>query len=356
MICFTSFALNYLPRARVLAETLRAAHPDWTLCALLVDEPRAPLDLPGFDRVVLARDLGIPRFRGWMFRHGIVEACTAVKGAMLCRLLDEGAEAVVYLDPDIALFHPLTALPGLLDAASVLLTPHQIAPNDAPAAIADNEGAALRYGVFNLGFLAVRGDPAGRAFARWWAARTQDACFDAPERGLFVDQKYCDLAPALFDRVGIVRDAGWNVASWNVSRRQLAISPAGNITVNGVPLGFYHFSKHGGVGDAMTDRYAGTNPVPHELWRWYGRRLAAYAQAAPAWHYGCYSDGTPVAPEARRMYRQRPDLTAHFADPFDAAAGGFRDWFAANAATPLPRAARPSPPAGSPARRTGTSR
>jgi hypothetical protein len=356
VICFTSFALNYLPRARVLAETLRAAHRDWTLCAVLVDEPPPDLALPGFDRVVPARDLDIPRFRSWMFRHDIVEACTAVKATMLCRLLEAGADAVVYLDPDIALFHPLAALPSLLDAASVLLTPHQLAPNEAAGAIADNEGAALRYGVFNLGFLAVRGDAAGRAFARWWAARTREACFDAPEHGLFVDQKYCDLVPALFERIGIVRDPGWNVASWNLSRRHLAVTTEGDITVNGAPLAFYHFSKHGGVGDAMTDRYGGTNPVPHELWRWYARCLASHAAAAPAWHYGHYSDGTPIPQAARRLYRQRPDLVAHFADPFDAGPGGFRDWFAANAATPAPRAARLSPPAGSRVPRTGTSR
>ena len=337
MICFTSFALNYLPRARVLAETLRAAHPGWPLWAVLVDRPPPGFPLAaataGFDRVIAAADLGIPQFRGWMFRHDLVEACTAVKGAMLCRLLAAGAERVLYLDPDIAVFHPLATLEERLTRASVLLTPHQLAPNDAPGAIADNEAAALRYGVFNLGFLAVRNDAAGRAFAGWWAARLHEACFDAPERGLFTDQKYCDLAPALFPRVGIVRDPGWNVASWNLSRRTLAVTADGRITANGAPLTFYHFSKHGGAGDAMTDRYAVTSHVPHELWRWYARRLAAHAcpPDPPAWHYGRYSDGTPIPSPTRRLYRRRPDLMAQFPDPFDAASGGFRDWVAANA-------------------------
>lgn len=335
MICFTSFALNYLPRARVLAETLRAAHPDWKLWALVVDEPPPATDLRGFDGVVTAAELGLPRFRAWLFRHDVVEACTAVKGAMLCRLLADGAEKVAYLDPDIAVFHGLAALPGLLDEASIVLTPHQLAANDAPGAVADNELAALRYGVFNFGFLAVRGDATGRAFAAWWAARLQEACFDDPESGLFTDQRYGDLVPALFDRVAIARDPGWNVASWNLSRRRLAVQADGSLTVNGAPLAFYHFSKHGGVGDVMTDRYAGGNSVPHELWRWYGRRLADHAAPAPAWHYGRFSDGTPIPRAARLLYRRRPDLMAHFADPFDAGPGGLRDWLAANAAEVL---------------------
>ena len=335
MICFTSFALNYLPRARVLAETLRAAHPDWSLCALLVDAKPAGATLPGFDRVVTAEELGIPRFRSWLFRHDLVEACTAAKGAMLCRLLEEGADKVVYLDPDIAVFHKLASLAGLLDDASIVLTPHQLAANEAPGAIADNEGTALRYGVFNLGFLAVRGDATGRDFASWWAARLHQACFDDPEAGLFTDQKYADLVPALFDRVAIVRDPGWNVASWNLSRRRLEVAADGSIAVNGAPLAFYHFSKHGGVGDAMTDRYAGANHVPHELWRWYARRLAAHAAPAADWHYGRFSDATPIPRAARLLYRQRPDLMAHFADPFAAGPGGFRDWLAANAPAAL---------------------
>jgi hypothetical protein len=338
VICFTSLTLSYLPRARVLAETLRAAHPGWPLWAVLVDQPPPGFDaaaaLAAFDRVVNAASLGIPRFRAWMFRHDLIEACTAVKGAMLCRLLAGGADKVLYLDPDIAVFHPLATLSGRLEEASVLLTPHQIAPNDSAASVADNERAALRYGVFNLGFLAVRNDPAGRAFAAWWSARLEEACFDEPESGLFTDQKYCDLVPALFDRVGIVRDPGWNVASWNLSRRALRVTASGDITVNGAPLAFYHFSKHGGVGDAMTERYAGAAHVPHELWRWYGRRLAAHARPfVPPdwWHYGRFSDGTTIPRAARRLYRQRPDLMAHFPDPFDAGRGGFRDWLVVNA-------------------------
>ncbi len=309
---------------------------------LLVDRPPPDFDADAafapFDEVVQAEDLAIPRARAWLFRHDVVEACTAVKGAMLCRLLDAGAAAVVYLDPDIAVFHPLASLAARLEQASVLLTPHQLAPNDTPAAIADNEAAALRYGVFNLGFLAVRNDDAGRRFAAWWAARLYEACFDEPECGRFTDQRYCDLVPALFTRVAIVRDPGWNVASWNLSRRTLRVTPRGDITVNGVPLAFYHFSKHGGVGAAMTDRYAGEAHLPHELWRWYGRRLAALAlPLVPHWHYGQFSDGAPVPLAVRRLYRSRPDLLEAFADPFDAAPGGLRDWLVAHAPEVLAR-------------------
>ena len=347
-VCFTSFTYAYLPRARVLAETLRRAHPDWPLWAVIADRPPPGLDataaLAGFDGVVDAEDLGIPRFRAWLFKHGIIEACTAVKGAMLLRLLGQGATRVVYLDPDIALFHPLTALEGGHAAASVLLTPHQAAPNGDALAMADNELAALRYGVFNLGFLAVRNDADGRAFAAWWAARLHEACYDYPACGLFTDQKYCDLAPGLFANVAVARDPGWNVASWNLSCRALRFSESGDLLAEGERLAFYHFTKHGGIGAEMTERYAAGRSEPHELWRWYGHRLAAHAEPGiPGgwWHYGRFADGAPIPRAARLYYRQRPELARWFDDPFAVGGNGLRAWLEDNAPDVLAQAVEP---------------
>ena len=183
--CYTSFTFAYAARAAVLAETLRRHHPEWTLAALVVDrhpggEPLAGL-LPEFDRVLSVDELGIPDLSGWLFRHDVVEACTAVKGAMLNRLQAEGFDAAIYLDPDIAVFGPLEEAMAALKLSSILLTPHQTAPNLAEKAFVDNELASLRYGTYNLGFIAVRNDEPGRAFAAWWATRLRLACYDEPE-------------------------------------------------------------------------------------------------------------------------------------------------------------------------------
>ena len=130
--CFTSLTYGYLARARVLLQTLRLAQPDWLVCAVIVDLPppgaTAEELLAGFDQVLHLDDLGIPRVRSWLFKHNVVEACTAVKGAALLRLLAE-YDRVIYLDPDIAAFAPLDPALDSLGGASVLLTPHQTAPN-----------------------------------------------------------------------------------------------------------------------------------------------------------------------------------------------------------------------------------
>ena len=336
--CCTSFSYTYLARARILLQTLREAEPDWDVAAVVVDEPPPGLDaaaaLAGFDRVLGIEHLGIPRVRSWLFRHSLVEACTAVKAAAMRHLLNEGYDQVVFLDPDIALFNPLAPVLEAAASASILLTPHQAEPNWQPAVVQDNEMASLRYGVFNLGFLAVRAAPAGRTFLDWWAMQLHAACRDAPDEGLFTDQKYADLIPCLFPGVAVLRDPGCNVASWNLSTRRVRIGRDGGIMVNGAPLRFWHFTKAGGVGDTMLQRHAGDSIAPLEIQAWYLRELARHSALAPVpegwWHYGRFADGTPVTPAVRQLYSTRWDLKAAFEDPFPAGDGSFVAWLRAH--------------------------
>jgi hypothetical protein len=147
--------------------------------------------------------------------------------------------------------------------------------------------------------------------------------------GLFVDQRWCDHVPALFDRVKVVRDPGYNVASWNLSTRTVAVQKDGRVTVNGAPLRFWHFTKLGPMGDAMTRKYGATNFPVYEVWSWYKRQVTkATDRAIPDrwWAYGAYSDGTPIKKAHRVLYRQRADLQMAFPDPFAAGEGGYAEW------------------------------
>lgn len=328
--CFTSFTWAYFARARVLSATLRAAHPEWRQVALVVDAPAqaAAEALAPFDETIHATELGIQDIDAFLFRHTLIEACTALKPRTFERLLATGARAVVYLDPDIAVFHPLRSVLTALDAASIVLTPHQHRPNTEPQAIHDAERTARLYGIFNLGFAAIRNDPDGRAFAAWWRDRCETDCRDAPEEGLFTDQRYCDMAPALFDGVAILRDPGCNVASWNLSRRRPAVTGEGNIEVDEHPLAFYHFTKIGGVGDVMTQRYA-QDEVPLELCAWWQRAVAAETipgLAERPWAWDRFADATPIPLALRRLWRADASLRARFASPFAAGPGSLLEW------------------------------
>lgn len=324
-IVYTSANNAYLDRAMVLEATLRQHHPQWEVALVLVDElsedKRIRSALSRFDTVVRPADLGPQWDSAWIFGHDVVEACTAVKGPALMHFLRTGADRVVYLDPDTAVFAPLSSVVEALEEAPVAVTPHRLTPATTDASIRDNEMGALLCGVYNLGFLAVNNDSVGREFASWWASRLRDYCLDDTPRGLFTDQRWMDLAPVYFADLAILRDPGLNVASWNVADRPITVTKSGDYTIGGATLKFFHFTKALGVGPAMTLRYAGEDIHVAELWRWYLERLHEAGSQLPSsrpWSWANYADGTPIALRHRREYRARRDLQRHFADPYSA--------------------------------------
>lgn len=338
MDVFTSITLNYLPKARILASTVKRLHPEWRFHVCISDErPSADLDTTAepFDNVIWIEDLPIDNLYGWIFKHSLVELCTAVKGPVTRQLVTQGVEKILFLDPDIAVFNSLSEVEDLLDEHSIILTPHISHVEEDRGAIIDNEIGALRWGTYNLGFIAIRNDAEGKRFADWWNQRLLEFCYDDTPYGLFTDQRWCNLVPVFFDNVRVLRDPAYNVASWNLSTREVTLSGDGVILVNGSPLKFFHFTGYdSGAGRVMTTKYAGDNTLVHEIWTWYRLQLEKYGQKEAErrrWPFDYFNNGERIPHEARVLYRERKDLQIAHSNPFEITAdGGFYGWFVAN--------------------------
>jgi hypothetical protein len=273
MQAFTSVALNYLPKARVLAHSLKQQHPEARFHLVLSDQlPDWLLRSPEpFDSIIHVEQLPLAKIKAWIFQHSLVELCTAVKGEA-CRLIAARypGEPVFYFDPDIVVLGRLDHLVDEFQRADILLTPHLLEPDQDLDAVVINEVCALRHGVYNLGFLGIAPTAEGQRFIDWWAQRLDALCYDEVERGLFTDQRWADLVPAFFSTVGIIRDPGCNVATWNLARRRVTGSLSEGLLVNGQPLRFFHFSGlDNGTQQVMLDKFGGSNPVLYELRDWY---------------------------------------------------------------------------------------
>lgn len=293
---YSSFTFSYLAKARVLAESLKKFHPNWDFYGLITDliPEGVEFDLADevFDSILWSKDIGIPDFDKWITAHNIVEACTAVKGFALYHLSQMDYDVVVYLDPDVVVFGDLSSICEQLKNHEILLTPHQLDPehSDDAIAIKDNELCSLTHGVYNLGFVAIRSQGEGLRFAQWWRDRLYHYCREDIPNGMFTDQRWCDLVPAFFNNVKVVRDPGYNVASWNLSQRLVSITEDGQILVNESPIKFFHFTKLGPTGRKMTERYAGTNTEVYELWSWYGRKVKSKLLEDMPEHYWAYGE------------------------------------------------------------------
>lgn len=350
---FTSAALNYLPKVRTLFSSIRHHHPDWKLHFLVADEVNlattddpmavqsidhaeaATLDLSQepFDTAVRLRDLAIPDWQAWCFCHTLTEVATAIKPFMLQCLLAATQEndKVFYFDPDIAVFSRLDDLCRSLDHAAIVLTPHQITPEDGLAAIIDNEICSLKHGTYNLGFIGVRNCESGIKFAAWWAKRCYFFCRDDISNGLFTDQRWIDLVPSLFDEVQILRNKRFNVATWNITTRDLSQDDKGKFLIDDQNLGFYHFTAFdSGSHRIMAAKNGGNNHALENLIRWYEKQLSNFKQdqfKSSTWQFSCFSNGEPILKEQRELYRFRRDLQKAFPDPY--ALDGYLKWWQA---------------------------
>lgn len=339
MHAFTSITSNYLPKARVLASTLKKHNPDFKFHLLLSDKPPPDFNIEAepFDTVINVSELSIPGMDAWIFKHRIVEMCTAVKGYGFLEIIKRySAEKVFYFDPDMAVFKSLEHLLSALDTNSVILTPHQTIPEESYEAIIDNEICSLKHGIYNLGFLGVRSSEQGMAFVKWWASRLHDFCYDDISRGLFTDQRWVDLAPAFFPDIGILREPVYNVATWNLTHRTATGTLDGGIKINGQPLCFYHFSGFdSGDQEVMLNKYIGDSHVLRDLRNWYISECEEMGQNELAKYpciYNSYDNEEQISDHERILYRSRVDLHHAFPNPFATADvdKSYYHWYQAN--------------------------
>jgi hypothetical protein len=333
MHVFTSITANYLPKAAALALSVKRQHPQAVFHLVLCDQmPACPESVTApFDTIVNVTELPIENLNSWIFKHRLVEFCTAVKGTAFQFIADRfGAERIYYFDPDIVVLGPLGDLERTLDGCSVLLTPHQCKPETDLQAVMDNEVCSLKHGVYNLGFLAVRMTDQGRSFVDWWADRLRRFCYDDIPSGLFTDQRWIDLAPAFFDDIKIMRDPQYNVATWNLTHRTATGRAPYEILINGYPLVFYHFSGiDSGAQKMMLERYGAHSPVLFDLRDWYIARCEELGQSTLGGQeciYNSFENGQRITERHRLTYRHREDLIRAFPDPFQTSDRG-RSYF-----------------------------
>ncbi|MCB8879392.1 hypothetical protein ACELLULO517_04045 [Acidisoma cellulosilytica] len=248
MIVFTICSRNFLGYAQALWQSLTAHHHNVVFHVGLCDDASTFDILTHPFEIIQISELGIQTWDRMLARYNITELNTALKPFLFLLLFDRyPGQPIVYLDPDILVFSPLTEIFALLDdGANCVLTPHVTGPSEFAEM---NDQQFLRYGAYNLGFCVLRGVPEVRRVVSWWGRRLETQCVIDLEQGLFVDQKWADLFPAYIDRTAILRHPGYNVAYWNLAQRIVRVDSAGHWSVNGEPLRFFHFS-----GNKIEDR------------------------------------------------------------------------------------------------------
>ena len=323
---------NYLAYARTVSASYLKQHPEHRFFILIVAdlllEDRKIFEGEGFTPVMLM-EIGLADVRGEAMKYDILELNTNVKPTFMKYLIRTfDLESLIYLDPDIFVYSPLTPVFEALDGgASAILTPHLTTLIDDDKLPGEQD--MLYNGTYNLGFVAVRRCEESWRLLSWWERRCLDLGFSEGRTGLFVDQKWMNLAPGMFDQVKILRHPGCNMAYWNLHERTLAEDGENYVVSGWVRLSFFHFSGIVLDDPAMlsknTNRYVlADRPDLAGIFREYKAAVLANkdgVREGMAYGFDRLTDGTVITRLARRIYAKHQHRWVG-EDPFDAA-GGF---------------------------------
>jgi glycosyltransferase involved in cell wall biosynthesis/GT2 family glycosyltransferase len=353
---FTIVARNYLAYARVLAASLARHNPGARLAVVLLDDPdRSIPPEPSFE-IIHADELPFDPpsdFLTMAAIYDVTELATAVKPWVFEYLFDRGASVAIHLDPDTEIFDSLGPLEPLTRERGMVLTPHVTEPLPRDGKRPD-ERDLLLAGIYNLGFLALSAEGA-KVFLPWWRERLRRDCLNDPAAGLFVDQRWIDFAPALFEPA-ILKDPGYNVAYWNLPHRALTRDDGrifvrdGSRIVNGRPLRFFHYSGFSPRAPHVLSKHQhapfrirlSDTPLLAELCQRYAAALeeAGFSDSGTfPYGFAATAAGLPLDARARRVLRR-----TYIEDEAEGRSPSFRNPFSeAGADDVVQRLLRPSP-------------
>lgn len=222
----TIFASHSLGKVKALFRSIQDANPkvNLTFFALNFDS-EGPSTAPTLENcnVHFLRDLEaqIPTLGKLGFQFDQHQVRMVLKPFFLEFLLSQGhSQELVYLDPESYVFGSMDSLFQQLDCWPIILTPHILKPIPEDGATPSNQDILIQ-GCFNLGFFGIRKSKQAECFLNWWGRHILRQLSLQPSDGLFLDQRWLDLAPAVFPDLKVLRSKPYNVAFWNLHERFL---------------------------------------------------------------------------------------------------------------------------------------
>jgi glycosyltransferase involved in cell wall biosynthesis len=327
-----------LPHAVVIARSFRAHEATGEVTLLVIDDPGAGERLAEpWLHVVTPSDIGVDDVALLAAVHD-PDALPAALIPPLLRFVLASADAALYLEAGLRVTGPLEAMSGAIAEHEVVAIPYLTEPpiDDGRRPTATE---VLEMGVLHRGVLGLRHGPLADAILDAWPTRIVDVDPHDPEGTVDVLQAWLDAVPATVGPVGVLRDPGYGLGSWNAAQRPLERRGA-ELTLCGRPLSLVDLRAldphRPHVLAPRQDRVRlSEHPALADLCAEHARDLldAGYDEAAalePA--FVSLSDGTRLDARLRRLFRQAAEDGALDAAPFtEDGTRAFYDWLNAPA-------------------------
>jgi len=241
----TITTLSHMPQTLALRNSVLKNNKETVFCILIVDSSGKE----NFKPAERTRIFTLPDIKGAYLSEKIIKKYGnykkdklrwSLKPVFMNFLLnDQNMDRVLFCDNDMFFFNDFSFLFKELDSKRFLLCPHWRVSHS-------SKGTAwfivnFTDGFYNAGLIAARKD--ATEILKWWADACLFKCDKLLRKGLFVDQKYLDFVPVIFEGVGIISHRGCNVAYWNQEENK-RISVGDVLKINGHwPIVCVHFTK-----------------------------------------------------------------------------------------------------------------
>jgi hypothetical protein len=237
----TYFDRHYLSRGLALYESLVRHSPPFVLWILCLDEgTRRTLESLRLEHVELIPladlerdDPGLAAVRETRKPFEYYWTCGPAFLLYLFRHRPK-IRLLAYMDADLFFFGDPTPIYDELADDSILLIEQRMS--------ASVPEVTKQKGIYNVGLLVFRRTTSSLACLQRWRGQCIEWCYDRVEPLRFGDQKYLDDWPERFEGVTILRYPAAGLGPWNVGDYRFRYD-SDRITVDGVPLVFYHFNR-----------------------------------------------------------------------------------------------------------------
>lgn len=313
MDAITIASTNYLPQVNILGHSFLNHHHNARFFVLVVDGNVNKFNKNQDFIYLTPKDLNLPAqiIENMALYYTVTEFSTALKPSALKFALDFGSDEILYLDPDIEVFEPLTELTEQFQSASILLTPHCLKPIPRDN-LRPSEIDILSSGTFNLGFIGIKKSNDAIEFLDWWEERLRFDALSDPKNMLFTDQRWIDFVPSIFP-YSKIDHPGYNVAYWNLHERELSCTE-GKFYVDDSPLKFFHYSGFTPEEPWILSKYVSdlprikisSNPIYRMIFSEYQKKLNQEKKINLNTNYGYdfFENGERVPLSLRRLYRE----------------------------------------------------
>lgn len=179
--------------------------------------------------------------------RGVAEYCWTLSPCLPWYVMQQYPEIdfVTYLDADLLFYSDVQPLFDEIGDASIAIIEHRFTER-----LKDREV----NGRFCVEWVSFRRDEQGMACLSRWREQCIEWCYYRLEDGKMGDQKYLDEWPERYSACHILMHSGAGLAPWNYAQYRFGHDMAGNITVEGAPLLFYHFHQFQLLDNGKFDR------------------------------------------------------------------------------------------------------